>query len=600
MHHPNRKKILGFICLLLLVTGGLFAVPRKSHAFACVSIFGTTALQCVLTNPLGAGLASMDAVKEYILMPAARIVIRTLLTATTNQIVSWIQGDSGKNVGYVANLDKAFRREADVAGGEFLNKISGINLCGNIGASLQIRLRAPTGLEQRLSCTVTDIVANVNNFYRSFQSGGWPAFVGLSLEPQNSAYGAYMIALEAKVSAETVARRRLELPLQKSYPFLGFRVPVKKCTTFEAENTEEAYEATGGAEIKAIDQSQLAVETGGRLSGQGFEACETEYETKTPGQLISDTLSKATGGGLDFAINAKDFDEAIATIITALINRLITATFSGGSGIENAPIPAGQGIFSPPISQITLPVEENNAIFLKQTDDAIFYADGLITAMERELKIQYERQFIARQQGSGTFTFSGTQDTESKIATLITNKQSALGTKTSLLDLRRNMTSPNVDAKTLQNLAQQTPQHQSRLSTIASAAGIAIDVPTATGNPRGDALQTIRGATDTIRATLDVVDVVVREIDRVASSTETGPSKASALVTQKRILLLDSRDLSQSLGTLELRRLDVERATTDNQIRSITTGLIPSLMTLNRLIQDTDSAIQLTDQVLKQ
>ena len=62
-------------------------------------------------------------------------------------------------MGFVGNLTQTLRREADLAGGEFLNNLTGINLCGNIGAFLRITLRTP-GLSQQLGCSLTDIERN--------------------------------------------------------------------------------------------------------------------------------------------------------------------------------------------------------------------------------------------------------------------------------------------------------------------------------------------------------------------------------------------------------------------------------------------------------
>ncbi|MBI2640852.1 MAG: hypothetical protein HYW91_03150 [Candidatus Sungbacteria bacterium] len=205
-------------------------------------IFGSgigKTFQCSVTNPPGVHLLSADGLKKWIFDPAARIIIRALLQATTQQIVSWIQGNGGKNVGYVKNLEAALRHEADAAGGEFLNNLTGINLCGNIGAFLQITLRTP-GLRQRLECTVTDIVRNLDNFYRDFQQGGWPAFIRVSLEPQNNPYGAYMIALDAKISAEASRQQGFLEPLKKSFPFEGFKVAVpKRCYAVRTGSSSE-------------------------------------------------------------------------------------------------------------------------------------------------------------------------------------------------------------------------------------------------------------------------------------------------------------------------------------------------------------------------
>ncbi len=153
-------------------------------------------------NAVTAKESTLIVLKEYVLDPLANVAAQTIIRAMTNQILGWIQGE---DVGFVQNLDQEFRRAADAAGGELLNQITGLNLCGNIGAFLNITLRTP-GLRQRLECTVTDIVRNLEGFYENFQQGGWPAFIRITLEPQNTAAGAYLFALDAKVQAENRAK----------------------------------------------------------------------------------------------------------------------------------------------------------------------------------------------------------------------------------------------------------------------------------------------------------------------------------------------------------------------------------------------------------
>src|SRR3989344_251315 len=80
--------------------------------------------------------------KEYILDLIARIIAAVLIRALTNEIISWIQEDGGKNVGLAGNLEKEFRRQIDARAGEFLNTLAKIDLCTlDMNAALQISLR---------------------------------------------------------------------------------------------------------------------------------------------------------------------------------------------------------------------------------------------------------------------------------------------------------------------------------------------------------------------------------------------------------------------------------------------------------------------------
>lgn len=304
------KKILTLILLLAIILPLVYAPlsPRstpKAHADLPVidaSNLAQTTISAIM-NKLIAATTDKIAFKEYILDPLANAFAVSLIRGMTNSVIGWIQGGGG---GFVDNLEAELRRELDKRGEEFLNQLSGVNLCGNIGTTnLQQSLRTPRGggaLRQQLECTVTDIVANVNSFFNDFSQGGWPAFIKLAFDPQNTFEGAYLIALDAKVAAETDLKESIINQYIAGKGFLGFRVPVgKNCVQDE----------------------------------QGNNICFTEYETKTPGNLVADLLTEATTIGFKKGVVADEIDEAIESIITALIDKIMSSSFGGGEGLFN-------------------------------------------------------------------------------------------------------------------------------------------------------------------------------------------------------------------------------------------------------------------------
>lgn len=273
--------------------------------------------------------------KECTLDPFVKIITGSLISAMTSKIVGWIQGEGGKNVGYVGSFEKTLKHELNVRSGEFLNQLAGVNLCGNVRPFLRIALGTPQGLRRSLGCSVTDIVDNVEDFFNDFQKGGWNAFMQVSLNPQNNPYGAYLIALDASVQAQDERRRSIEAGYQAGGAFLGFRVPEEVCepidqaaaTSLLSESPTGSYDDIPG--VKRDESGQLVT-------------CHTRYVTKTPGQTVVSLLNKAVGAGIDSAVSADEIDEALSSIITALINRIIGQSAgvfrdgvfrSGGPGI---------------------------------------------------------------------------------------------------------------------------------------------------------------------------------------------------------------------------------------------------------------------------
>ncbi|GEM_PF-4089605 len=270
---------------LLITTLGLY-IPHRAEAVLgvgdVVSDFINEVMATIdsVVNTISSYDTSSIDLKEYVLDPLAYLAAQTVIRAMTNQILGWIQGD---DAGFVANLDKEFRRTADEVGGEFLNNLSGINLCGDIGAYLRISLRLP-GLRQRLTCTVTGIVGNLQRFAQNFQNGGWKSFFSLQLTPQNTRSGAYMIALDAKIFAEKNSKERTALGYQAGSGFLGFKVPTKEnCFTVDASAGSQAPgEGVRGSE-QNLDRSSAPTTNRGfaAIGGAVQENNSTSQKTTT-------------------------------------------------------------------------------------------------------------------------------------------------------------------------------------------------------------------------------------------------------------------------------------------------------------------------------
>lgn len=497
-------------------------------------------------------------IKDYILKPIVHLAAKTLLQAITQQIIDWVQGNDGKNVGFVHNLQAAFRQQADIAGGDFLNKLTGINLCGNIGAFLQINLRAP-GLRQQLECTVTDIIRNVNSFYGNFYNGGWPAFARVSLEPQNNPYGAYLIALDAKLTAEDNARRTLEIPLQKSYPFLGFRTPVgRNCFTRPASGANP------------IGNNLEAREEAGPDSSSRDIYCDTEYTLKTPGQLISDQLSKAFGTETDYIISAKDLDEAFGAIASTLINKLITSTFAGGSGSDG-----GSGIFEPTLPQTPILGGDHARFFIGRIQETIYYADAILVSMETGLKNSYLELFTLKRSPNLASTPDDAQIIleqirvlEEKIAKIQNNKKEVLSIKNELNNFKISFSSAT-DPKETTPLAEKIPIFNSRLTRAASEVEITAAGGVSSGNAKFDTIQELQGSMDIISSSVELIRVVIDEMALIASITPNVSRKAEMAdlintattnyirpLQEGRVILSNIKDdLTRSIRSEEIQRL---------------------------------------------
>ena len=248
-------------------------------------------------------LAGQDklVLKEYVLDPIARLLARTIVNSLLDQIVNWIR-TGGQNGGplFVQNWETLLTKAADQAGAEFMNRLTGVNICTQFRVPLlQLIGGSSRSLGQNLSCTLTQAINNLQGFYKNFD-GGWNAWLTIS-QPQNNFAGSFLMALDERDRAiyNRVTARSQEV--QASSGFLGS----KRCR----EGTN-------------VDKGTIDPETGiTTFDGTNFVPCLEEIVT--PGKSIHDALKKATDLDIDWLISADELQEVIIAIGQALIHRLI-------------------------------------------------------------------------------------------------------------------------------------------------------------------------------------------------------------------------------------------------------------------------------------
>lgn len=281
-------------------------------------------------------LTDAIALKEYVLDTFAYIAVHTILRAMTNQILGWIKGTDAD---FVQNLEDEFTRSADAEAGALLNQLTGLNLCGNIGAFLKLSIGAPSQktFRQRMTCTATQAVSNIEGFYRNFTQGGWNAFLKIALEPQNNAYGAFMLTMNEQAQRVDNKQISLQQRLVEGSGFLGFSVPREKnCQKVSGEDAailQENLRVQKQVFGKADKPEQSVKADDSDPENPTFSFCDVTYDTKTPGSLFSAALPEGVFSDLRRAQMADEINESVAEIVMALLNKVIEASTKGGSGV---------------------------------------------------------------------------------------------------------------------------------------------------------------------------------------------------------------------------------------------------------------------------
>jgi len=272
------------------------------------------------TNPssLITGLSSqfsLDAIMWWL----AKVILHQF----TQGIIHWIRtgqdpffahGTEGSL--FVTNIDQFVLGAADNAAGVFLSNYLGpetynqlcrpfrLNIAQLLGNSFGGRNVGSFRFKAR--CTVTDIVANLEDFYNDFDNGGWAAWAATA-NYENNPLGLAILATEHSRELQNRAATANHSDFLAGLGFPGLRECVKTRLKKNPDGTLPPPKADGTL--------QLDCEPNG-------------YITKSPGKFVEDELSQASGQEISKLGAADEINELVSSVFSSLVTWLI----SGGSG----------------------------------------------------------------------------------------------------------------------------------------------------------------------------------------------------------------------------------------------------------------------------
>lgn len=276
MKHANRNhnaknfKRIHCVSFLIIAVAGFIIFAPADRAEASVPTHCTIPL-------------SFECFSKSTLDVAAKAAADGILNQTVNQIKGWVTGNGGANVGMVRNFEDLFRKIANQRSNEFLSKLGSINTPNQ--QFLQQALGNQydyTRLRPQLECQINP------------DPDGWSAFLKQILDPACNPIDAYTIAQTNKSAAERAAIEAAKQNIQANKGYQGVQQPVQKC------------------EIIVDDY------------GEEVPNCYTEYVTETPGNLIADLFSKASGISLDKPLSVQTFDQLISGLVSGFVNSIIS------------------------------------------------------------------------------------------------------------------------------------------------------------------------------------------------------------------------------------------------------------------------------------
>ncbi len=213
------------------------------------------------------------------------IVAKRIMDYIVDETVQWIQG--GGEPKFVTDWN-GFLNDAFQAGvGDVIQQTNLAWLCKPFGLQLRISLLPIPKFSQRVTCTLDDIVSNIQNFYDDFQNGSWIAYEQ-SWWPENNYYGTLYMTMDEMMIRGAQQQQAAQNEALAGKGFLS----VKKCVR------------TG-----RTDQNDPST-----------EKC-LEYRTVTPGDTVGQVVADSMTSDIQWAANIQSWTSAL---VNAVINRVTT------------------------------------------------------------------------------------------------------------------------------------------------------------------------------------------------------------------------------------------------------------------------------------
>lgn len=234
---------------------------------------------------------------------------KVILDKLVDALVLWINND-GKGA-IIESWDQFFADAGQNAVGTFAQGLGAGFLCKPFNLQMQVIL-LPVDTFSTVSCTLNDIIGNIDSFLGDFRNGSWLAYQE-TWYPRNNFYGGAIIAMDAAASGAAAARAAAESEAAAGNGFLSF--------------TKDDYFISSTGPYK--DKKGTFAEPG--YTGIRYVK---EKRTVTPGsiaaQAVTESLFTIPGNRL---IHSDDMTVYITAILNASINKLTKLGIDGIKGL---------------------------------------------------------------------------------------------------------------------------------------------------------------------------------------------------------------------------------------------------------------------------
>ena len=308
------KACVGFLILSLVASSFAF-IPKKAEAGAAscaagyIAAFAASALgwtKEVIGVPTGPGhtpqgiVSSASTVEQSfnncILKPLGTAILVALIRNIGASIVDWVNSGFDGKPTFITDFGGTLLDSADQAVGSLIEGTELGFLCSDFSFQIRIALalKYSKPFKREISCTLSKIGDNVNNFVENNGGAGWNNWLQVTTQPSNNVYGAYLIA------DSELARRALTAVdiKQKTISFGSGFNSLTTCDEYETDaEALERYTAS-----QATSLGSPSVSTGG---ANDFNS--TLYDPVSTGDDSSDDMTFNSNLGAPLTVSSGSY-----------------------------------------------------------------------------------------------------------------------------------------------------------------------------------------------------------------------------------------------------------------------------------------------------
>ena len=310
----NFKKRIAVLFIVMIIASA--AIPNRAHAVIGFvdTVFDPAAVGQFIVGRIA---DATEWAKQNWQKVMRDVIAKRIIDYTVDETVKWVQG--GGDPKFISDWDGFMRQAGELAFDSVIKEAELSDICEPFAVQLRVALIPETRFNrERVDCTISDIVANVQDFYDNFQNGGWLAY-GESIKPENNLY-MQLVMFDDEIMSRTAFNE--DQRRQQAAAGQGF-LSVSVCTEDDAQQLyADCISGNGGSPEECSAYAQQA------------KSC-TKEEVQTPGTIVGKVLGESVTSDTQWAANIESWTSAL---VNAAINRLtregvaaMTGSSSGAS-----------------------------------------------------------------------------------------------------------------------------------------------------------------------------------------------------------------------------------------------------------------------------